>query len=102
MIVLHNCDELLDFMLSNYDSLYQGCVEFEGDIIEYNGMTPNTQGQLIVSPKYTRTAFFIGRTIGDEFVLSIVKDSAFIDELPSVVLPEYVKTEIIATIKGEW
>lgn len=102
MIILHNCDELLDFMLSNYDSLYQGCVEFEGDIIEYNCMIPSTQVQLILSPKYTRTAFFVGRTIGDKFVLSIAKDLAFIDELPSVVLSKYVKAEIIATIRDEW
>lgn len=102
MLTFNNCDELLDFMYSNYNFPYQGYVEFEGDTIECCGMSPNTQGQLIVSPKYTRTAFFVGRTVDDKFVLSIVKDSAFIDELPSVVLPKYVKTEIIATIKGEW
>lgn len=101
MIVLMNCDELLSFMYSNYDSPYQGYVEFQGDIIPMNGMSPSVD-MIIVSLKYKRTAFIIGPTVDDEFKLSIVKDCAFMDELPSVVLPEYIKVELIATIKGEW
>lgn len=101
MIVLNNCDELLSFMYSSYDSPYQGYVEFQGDILPMNGMSPSVD-MIIVSPKYKRTAFILGPTVDDEFKLSIVKDCAFMDELPSVVLPEYVKVELIATIKGEW
>jgi hypothetical protein len=66
-----------------------------------NGMSPSVD-MIIVSPKFKRTAFIIGTTIDNEFKLSIVKDWAFMDELPSVTLPEYVKVELIATIKGEW
>lgn len=101
MVTLNNCDELLSFMYSNYDSPYQGYVEFQGDIIPMNGMSPSVD-MIIVSPKYKRTAFIVGPTVDDEFKLSIVKGCAFMDELPSVVLPEYVKVELIATIKGEW
>jgi hypothetical protein len=101
MVTLNNCDELLSFMYSNYDSPYQGYVEFQGDIIPMNGMSPNVD-MIIVSPKFKRTAFIIGPTVDDEFKLSIVKDWAFMDELPSVVLPEYVKGELIETIKGNW
>lgn len=101
MIVFNNCDELLSFLYSNYDSPYQGYVEFQGDIIPMNGMSPSVD-MIIVSPKFKRTAFIIGPTVDDEFKLSIVKECAFMDELPSVVLPEYIKVELIATIKGEW
>lgn len=101
MVTLNNCDELLSFMYSNYDSPYQGYVEFQGDIIPMNGMSPSVD-MIIVSPKFKRTAFILGPTVDDEFKLSIVKDCAFMDELPSVVLPEYIKIELIATIKGEW
>lgn len=101
MIVFNNCDELLSFMYSNYDSPYQGYVEFQGDIVDMFGMSPVVD-MIIVSPKYNRTAFIIGNTVDNEFKLSIVKGWAFMDELPSVILPEYVKVELIATIKGEW
>lgn len=102
MVTLNNCDELLSFMYSNYDSPYQGYVEFQGDIVSIDGMSPSVD-MVIVSPKYKRTAFIVGKTtIDGYFMLSIVKDWAFMDELPSVVLPEYVKVELIATIKGEW
>lgn len=101
MVNISNCDELLSFMYSNYDSPYQGYVEFQGDIISMNGMSPSVD-MIIVSPKFKRTAFIVGKTIDSEFILSVVKDWTFMDELPSVVLPEYVKVELIATIKGEW
>ena len=101
MIVFNNCDELLSFMYSNSETPYQGYVEFQGDIIPMNGMAPSVD-MLIISPKYKRTAFIVGKTKDGEFILSMVKDWAFMDELPSVVLPEYVKVELIETIKGNW
>jgi hypothetical protein len=101
MVTLMNCDELLSFMYSNYETPYQGYLEFQGDILPMNGMSPSVD-MIIVSPKFKRTAFIVGPTVDDEFKLSIVKDWAFMDELPSVVLPEYVKIELIETIKGNW
>ena len=56
------------------------------------------------SYKFPRTVFAIDdHDENDQFNLYIFKGGSFVlDETLAVKLPNYVKDELIATLKGEW
>lgn len=103
--VFNGVDELLDYLVENSNSPYMVDAEFQGDMI---GIFPcpvraDLGSILIVSPKYREVAWLITNShIGDRFRLSLIKGSAQLDELLTVELPNYVRNELIATLKGEW
>lgn len=99
------CDELIEFMVKNYDIPYVMNAEFQGDFIQIGGfpVEVNSESIIIASPKYKGVAWLISSSPNDGwFRLSIIKDCAQLDEVCSVDLLDYVKMELIATLKGEW
>lgn len=98
-IRLNNCDEVLKFLVENYDQPYVGFVEFQGNEVECCGM-PSQADFIVVSKEYLNTIFLISYPVDGKFELQIIIDFASTDELPTIILPEYAYNEMICTIKG--
>ena len=105
--ILNNCDELLAHLFEAYDDAEYACgghLMFQGDICEIGGAMPDRWCILIPSCKFPRTVFAIDdHDENGQFTLYIFKGDSFVlDETLAVKLPNYVKDELIATLKGEW
>lgn len=99
MIILNNCDKVLRFLVENYDQPYVGYVIFQGDEVECCGM-PSQADFIVVSKDYPGTVFLVSYPVDGKFELQIVKDCASLDEIPTIILPEYVYNEMVCSIKG--
>ena len=107
MKILNNCDELLAHLFEVYDDAEYACgghLMFQGDICEIGGVMPDRECILMPSYKFPKTIFVIDEYDKDgQFNLYIFKGGSFVlDETLAVKLPNYVKDELIATLKGEW
>ena len=107
MKILNNCDELLAHLFEAYDNAEYACgghLMFQGDICEIGGAMPDRWCILMPSYKFPRTVFAIDdHDENGQFNLYIFKGGSFVlDETLAVKLPNYVKDELIATLKGEW
>ena len=107
MKILNNCDELLAYLFEIYDDTKYACgghIMFQGDICEIGGIMPDKDCILMPSYKFPRTVFAIDdHDENGQFNLYIFKGGSFVlDETLAVKLPNYVKDELIATLKGEW
>ena len=107
MKVINNYDELLTHLFKTYGDIEYACgshIMFQGDICEIGGSMPDRWCILIPSCKFPRTVFAIDdHDENGQFNLYIFKGDSFVlDETLAVKLPNYVKDELIATIKGEW
>lgn len=105
--VIMNCDELLAHLFEAYDDTTYACgghIEFQGDICEVGGVMPDRWCTLMPSYKFPKTVFAIDDYDSDgQFILYIFKGDSFVlDQTLAVKLPNYVKGELIATIKGEY
>ena len=107
MKVINNCDELLAHLFEAYDNAIYACggyIMFQGDICEIGGAMPDRWCILIPSCKFPRTVFAIDDyDENGQSNLYIFEGSSFVlDETLAVKLPNYVKDELVATIKGEY
>ena len=104
---INNCDELLAHLFEAYSDTRYACgghIMFQGDICEIGGFMPDRWCTLMPSTKFPRTVFAIDDYDEDgQFILYIFKGDSFVlDQTLAVKLPNYVKDELIATIKGEY
>ena len=108
MKTINNCDELLIHLLEAYDdNSYAGGgqIMFQGDICEVGGFMPSRQCIFMPSKKFYKTVFAIDddNCNKNPFFLYVFKGDEFtIDQTLAVMLPSYIKEELLATIKGEW
>ena len=108
MKTINNCDELLIHLLEAYDdNRYAdgGQIMFQGEICEVGGFMPSRWCILMPSTKFCKTVFAIDDNHNENipFFLYIFKGDEFIiDQTLAIMLPYYVKDELIDTIKGEW
>ena len=107
MKILNNCDELLAHLFEAYDDAEYACgghIMFQGDICEIGGAMPDRKCILMPSYKFPKTVFAISDyDKNGKFTFYIFKGDSFVlDETLAVELPNYVKDELIATLKGEW
>ena len=93
---LSSCDDLKAFMLSHLDESLSGVANFQGDIVEFDGYAV-PEGEIIPVDGY-EVDFTVGtiNEVTNTFVLTLGK---FADEAFGVELPDYVREEIIATLK---
>ena len=97
---LHNCNDLKEFLMLNIDDPLCGIVDFQGDIVEFNGYAVPKEGEVIpVDDDGVHYKVGVTNEVTNTFILTCVK---FIDEGFGVELPAYVREELIATLKGEW
>ena len=105
---INNCDELIIHLLEAYDdNRYAGGgqIMFQGDICEIGGFMPGRWCILMPSKKFYKTVFAIDGDCNNNapFFLYVFKRDEFtIDQTLAVMLPSYIKEELLATIKGEW
>lgn len=111
MTIINNCDELLSHLFQSYGELKYACggyIEFQGHLCEIGGFMPSRWCILMPSVKFPKTVFAINDDYevydylnDDQFILYIYKGDEFVlDQTLAVVLPNYIKDELIATIQG--
>lgn len=109
MDTINNCDELLAYLTNeeffNGSHKYScgGYLEFQGDLCEVGGFMPDKWCLFMMSTKFPKTLFSI-QDYGcqqEHFILFIFKgDRFYLDQTLGIILPTYVRDELIATIQG--
>lgn len=97
---IHNCDELIKFLVEEFASYPLEQVEFQGDIVDIT-MTDYT---------YEELGFIVDNTLisiassaeGYFDVKACTAPIKFGEYARSICIPDYVKEELIATLSGEW
>ena len=101
LVTLNNCDELIEFVCNELADYPGDIVEFQGDTLEVTKTDLSYEeigvikGNTLVSISSSAEGFFDLHAIKSP--IDFTKDS-----FPCVVVPDYVKDELIATLKGEW
>ena len=101
LVTLNNCDELIEFVCNELADYPGDIVEFQGDNLEVTKTDLSYEeigvikGDTLVSISSSAEGFFDLHAIKSP--IDFTKDS-----FPCVVVPDYIKDELIATLKGEW
>lgn len=96
---IHNCDELIKFLVEEFASYPLEQVEFQGDIVDIT-MTDYT---------YEELGFIVDNTLisiassaeGYFDVKACTTPIKFGEPARCILIPDYVKNELIATLSGE-
>ena len=100
LVTLNNCDELIEFVCNELADYPGDTVEFQGDYLEVTKTDLSYEeigvikGDTLVSISSSAEGFFD--------LHAIKSPMSFDDNFPCVVVPNYVREELIATLKGEW
>lgn len=100
MNILNNCDELIEFVCNKLTDYPCDIVEFQGDTLEVTRTDLSYEeigvikGDTLVSISSSAEGFFD--------LHAVKSPMSFNDNFPCVVVPNYVREELIATLKGEW
>ena len=100
MRTLNSCDELIEFVMNELSEYSDHVVMFQGDILEIDETDLSYEEFGVIKDD---TLISISSSTGSDFDLHAIK--GFIDfekSYPCVVVPNYVRNELIATLKGEW
>lgn len=109
MDTINNCNELLaylaneEFFCGNHKYSCGGYLKFQDNICEVGGFMPDRWCTLMPSTKFPRTVFAINDDYENDgqFILYVYHGEYFIlDQTLAIKLPNYVKDELMATIKG--
>lgn len=99
LVTLNNCDELIEFVCNELADYSCDIVVFQGDNLEVTKTDLSYEeigvikGDTLVSISSSAEGFFD---------LHAVKSPMnFNDSFPCIVMPNYVREELIATLKGE-
>ena len=96
---LNNCDELIEFVCNELADYTLEFIDFQGDILEVT-KTDLTYEEFGIIKENTLVS--ISSSAEGYFDLHAVKSPInFNDNFPCIVMPNYVKEELIATLKGE-
>ena len=96
LVTLNNCDELIEFVCNELADYPGDIVEFQGDTLEVTKTDLSYEefgvikGDTLVSISYSTKGFFD--------LHAIKSPMSFYDNFPCVVIPDYVKNELIATL----
>ena len=100
LAVCNNCNELIDFAINKLNDYPLDFLEFQGDTLE---VTKTDLSYEEVGVIKGNTLISISSSAEGFFDLHTVKSPMnFNDSFPCVVVPNYVREELIATLKGEW
>lgn len=97
---IHNCDELIKFLVNEFSVYPWDSIEFQGDTLDIT-MTDYT---------YEELGFIVDNTLisiassaeGYFDVKACTAPIKFGEPARSICIPDYVKEELIATLSGEW
>ena len=100
MRILKNFDELIEFVMNELSEYSDHVVMFQGDILEIDETDLSYEEFGVIKGD---TLISISSSTGSDFDLHAIKGLInFEKSYPCVVVPNYVRNELIATLKGEW
>ena len=100
LAVCRNCNELIDFAINKLNDYSLDFLEFQGDTLE---VTKTDLSYEEVGVIKGNTLISISSSAEGFFDLHAVKSPiSFNDNFPCVVVPNYVREELIATLNSEW
>lgn len=100
MRILNSCDELIEFVMNELLEYSDHVVMFQGDVLEIDETDLSYEEFGVIKDD---TLISISSSTGSDFDLHAIKGLInFKLSYPCVVVPNYVRNELIATLKGEW
>lgn len=99
MRILNSCDELIEFVMNELSEYSDHVVMFQGDVLEIDETDLSYEEFGVIKDD---TLISISSSTGSDFDLHAIKGLInFEKSYPCVVVPNYVRNELIATLKGE-
>ena len=100
MRILKNFDELIEFVMNELSEYSDHVIMFQGDVLEIDKTDLSYEEFGVIKDD---TLISISSSTGSDFDLHAIKGPIdFEKSYPCVVVPNYVRNELIATLKGEW
>ena len=100
MRTLNSCDELIEFVMNELSEYSDPVVVFQGDVLEIDETDLSYEEFGVIKDD---TLISISSSTGSDFDLHAIKGLInFEKSYPCVVVPNYMRNELIATLKGEW
>ena len=100
MRTLNSCDELIEFVMNELSEYSDHVIMFQGDVLEIDETDLSYEEFGVIKDD---TIISISSSTGSDFDLHAIKGLIdFEKSYPCVVVPNYVRNELIATLKGEW
>ena len=100
MRTLNSCNELIEFVMNELSEYSDHVVMFQGDILEIDETDLSYEEFGVIKDD---TLISISSSTGSDFDLHAIKGLInFEKSYPCVVVPNYMRNELIAALKGEW
>ena len=100
MRTLKNFDELIEFVMNELSEYSDPVVSFQGDILEIDETDLSYEEFGVIKDD---TLISISSSTGSDFDLHAIKGLInFEKSYPCVVVPNYMRSGLIAALKGEW
>ena len=100
MRILKNFDELIEFVINELSEYSDHVIMFQGDVLEIDETDLSYEEFGVIKDD---TLISISSSTGSDFDLHAIKGLIdFEKSYPCVVVPNYIRNELIATLKGEW
>ena len=100
MRILKNFDELIEFVMNELSEYSDPVVVFQGDVLEIDETDLSYEEFGVIKDD---TLISISSSTGSDFDLHAIKGLVnFEKSYPCVVVPNYMRNGLIATLKGEW
>ena len=99
MRILKNFDELIEFVMNELSEYSDHVVMFQGDVLEIDETDLSYEEFGVIKDD---TLISISSSTGSDFDLHAIKGLInFEKSYPCVVVPNYIRNELIAALKGE-
>lgn len=100
MRTLNSCDELIEFVMNELSEYSDPVVVFQGDVLEIDETDLSYEEFGVIKDD---TLISISSSTGSDFDLHAIKGPIdFEKSYPCVVVPNYMRSGLIATLKGKW
>ena len=100
MRTLNSCDELIEVVMNELSEYSDHVVMFQGDILEIDETDLSYEEFGVIKDD---TLISISSSTGSDFDLHAIKGLInFEKSYPCVVVPNYMRSGLIAALKGEW
>lgn len=99
LVTLNNCNELIKFVCNELADYFDDIIVFQGDILEVTKTDLSYEeigvikGDTLISISSSAEGFFD--------IHAIKSPISFDGSFPCIVMPDYAREELIATLKGE-
>ena len=100
MRILKNFDELIEFVMNELSEYSDHVVMFQGDVLEIDETDLSYEEFGVIKDD---TLISISSSTGSDFDLHAIKGLInFEKSYPCVVVPNYMRSGLIATLRGVW